>query len=81
MELGELTLDIEIKSRKATLKYFSNSELFSLTKSLVDGIHSLHVIMSIAHRDIKPSNIIKVKNKYKIADLGTCKEYNTATYG
>lgn len=81
MEMGSSTLDQEIKAKKAAQRYFTGAEMTQLARSLVAGLHELHCRLKMAHRDIKPSNIVRVKERYKIADLATCKEYNQSNYG
>jgi mitogen-activated protein kinase kinase 1 len=38
--------------------FYSEEQLRSMAKALIDGLHYLHSELNIVHRDIKPSNIL-----------------------
>ena len=69
MELAERDWEQEINLRKKSYKYYTEKELFSITKQLIKAL-SLLQKNHITHRDIKLQNILVVNNKYKICDFG-----------
>ena len=75
MELAERDWQQEIYYRKKILKYYTEKELFSLTKDLVKAL-SLLQKNHITHRDIKLQNILLVNNIYKICDFGEARILN-----
>lgn len=69
MELADRDWEQEINLRKKSNKYYTEKELFSITKQLIEAL-SLLQKNHITHRDIKLQNILVVNNKYKICDFG-----------
>ena len=61
--------------RKKSQKYYTEKELFSITKQLIKTL-SLLQKNHITHRDIKLQNILLVNNKYKICDFGESRTLN-----
>ena len=75
MELGQSDWEQEINMRKKSQKYYTEKELFSITKQLIKTL-SLLQKNHITHRDIKLQNILLVNNKYKICDFGESRTLN-----
>ena len=75
MELGQSDWEQEINMRKKAQKYYTEKELFSITKQLIKTL-SLLQKNHITHRDIKLQNILLVNNKYKICDFGESRTLN-----
>ena len=75
MELAQLDWEQEINLRKKIKKYYTEKELFSITKQLIKTL-SLLQRNHITHRDIKLQNILLVNNKYKICDFGESRTLN-----
>ena len=75
MELAQWDWEQEINIRKKLKKYYSEKELFSITKQLIKTL-SLLQKNHITHRDIKLQNILLVNNKYKICDFGESRTLN-----
>ena len=69
MELAECDWEQEINTRKKINEYYTEKELFSITKQLIKTL-SLLQKNHITHRDIKLQNILIVNGKYKICDFG-----------
>ena len=74
-ELGQSDWEQEINMRKKAQKYYTEKELFSITKQLIKTL-SLLQKNHITHRDIKLQNILLVNNKYKICDFGESRTLN-----
>ena len=78
MELALIDWEKELNERNKIKKYYTESELIVIIKSLVKTFAQLQK-NNICHRDIKPQNILIFKNnKYKIADFSEAK---TIRYG
>ena len=75
MELGQSDWEQEINMRKKVQKYYTEKELFSITKQLIKTLSILQK-NHITHRDIKLQNILLVNNKYKICDFGESRTLN-----
>ena len=75
MELAQWDWEQEINIRKKLKKYYSEKELFSITKQLIKTLSFLQK-NHITHRDIKLQNILIVNNKYKICDFGESRTLN-----
>ena len=75
MELAQWDWEQEINIRKKLKKYYSEKELFSITKQLIKTLSFLQK-NHITHRDIKLQNILLVNNKYKICDFGESRTLN-----
>ena len=75
MELAQWDWEQEINIRKKLKKYYSERELFSITKQLIKTLSFLQK-NHITHRDIKLQNILLVNNKYKICDFGESRTLN-----
>ena len=75
MELAERDWEQEINLRKKSLKYYTENELFSITKQLINALAFLQK-NHITHRDIKLQNILVVNNKYKLCDFGESRSLN-----
>ena len=75
MELGHRDWEKEIKTRKSTLNYYNEKELFDIMKQLIKTL-SLMQQNHITHRDIKLQNILLVQNKFKICDFGESRTLN-----
>ena len=75
MELAQWDWEQEINFRKKLKKYYTEKELFSITKQLIKTL-SLLQKNHITHRDIKLQNILLVNNKYKICDFGESRTLN-----
>ena len=75
MELAQWDWEQEINIRKKLKKYYSEKELFSITKQLIKTLSCLQK-NHITHRDIKLQNILLVNNKYKICDFGESRTLN-----
>lgn len=70
MELALSDWNKEIKERRLNKKLYSEEQLISILKQLVDCLVNLQS-MSISHRDIKPQNVLLFENNlYKLADFG-----------
>ena len=69
MELAERDWEQEISNRKKFYKFYTEKELFSIIKQLINTL-SLLQQNHITHRDIKLQNILIINNKYKICDFG-----------
>jgi serine/threonine protein kinase len=72
MELAEIDWEKEIKKRKQLKNYYTEGELYEITRQLIKTF-SLLQKNNITHRDIKPQNILIVNNVYKICDFGEAK--------
>ena len=72
MELAEIDWEKEIKKRKQLKNYYTEGELYEITRQLIKTFASLQKI-NITHRDIKPQNILIANNIYKICDFGEAK--------
>ncbi len=72
MELAERDWEKEIKERKESKKYYTEGELYEITRQLIKTFALLQK-NNITHRDIKPQNILIVNNIYKICDFGEAK--------
>ena len=57
---------------KNNWKYFSNTEIIILVKSLIKALTTCK-FKNIQHRDIKPQNILFLNNNWYIADFGVAK--------
>ena len=78
MELALIDWEKELNERNKIKKYYTESELIVIIKSLVKTFAQLQK-NNICHRDIKPQNILIFENnKYKIADFSEAK---TIRYG
>ena len=75
MELAQWDWEQEINIRKKLKKYYSEKELFTITKQLIKTLSFLQK-NHITHRDIKLQNILLVNNKYKICDFGESRTLN-----
>ena len=74
MELAESDWEKEIRKKSLYKKYYSENELTSIIKILINSFSELQK-EKISHRDIKPQNILICKNNiFKIADFGEAKE-------
>ena len=72
MELAERDWEKEIKGRKESKQYYTEGELYEITRQLIKTFALLQK-NNITHRDIKPQNILIVDNIYKICDFGEAK--------
>ena len=72
MELAEIDWEKEIKKRKQLKNYYTEGELYEITRQLIKTFALLQK-HNITHRDIKPQNILIVNNVYKICDFGEAK--------
>ena len=72
MELAEIDWEKEIKKRKQMKNYYTEGELYEITRQLIKTFALLQK-NNITHRDIKPQNILIVDNNYKICDFGEAK--------
>ena len=72
MELAEIDWEKEIKKRKQLKNYYTEGELYEITRQLIKTFALLQK-NNITHRDIKPQNILIVDNTYKICDFGEAK--------
>ena len=72
MELAEIDWEKEIKKRKQLKNYYTEGELYEITRQLIKTFALLQK-NNITHRVIKPQNILIVNNKYKIGDFGEAK--------
>ena len=72
MELAEIDWEKEIKKRKRLKNYYTEGELYEITRQLIKTFALLQK-NNITHRDIKPQNILIVNNIYKICDFGEAK--------
>lgn len=70
MELGEIDVEKLILSGD-----FTRNERLNCIRDLLLGMRFIHS-RALLHRDIKPSNMVKVGDKYKIADFGLVKNTN-----
>ena len=75
MELAEKDWEQEIIFRQKYFNYYTEKELFSITKQLIKVL-SLLQQNHITHRDIKLQNILLVNNKYKLCDFGESRNLN-----
>ena len=69
MELGERDWEQEIILRRKQGLYYTEKEIFDITKELV-GTLSLLQKNHITHRDIKHQNILIINGHYKLCDFG-----------
>ena len=69
MELGERDWEQEIILRRKQGLYYTEKEIFDITKELV-GTLSLLQKNHITHRDIKHQNILIINGHYKFCDFG-----------
>ena len=75
MDLAEKDWEVEINQRSKKKKYYTEKELISMLKQIVNALCFLQKEKNIAHRDIKPENILLFKNNiWKIADFGEAKK-------
>ena len=75
MDIAERDWEVEINERAKIKKYYSEKELISMLKQLVNALCYLQKEKNVAHRDIKPENILLFKNNVcKIADFGEAKK-------
>ena len=72
MELAEIDWEKEIKKRKQLKNYYTDGELYEITRQLIKTFALLQK-NNITHRDIKPQNILIANNIYKICDFGEAK--------
>ena len=72
MELAEVDWEKEIKNRKQSKNYYTEGELYEISRQLIKTF-SLLQKNNITHRDIKPQNILIVNNVYKVCDFGEAK--------
>ena len=72
MELAEIDWEKEIKKRKQLKNYYTEGELYEITRQLIKTFALLQK-NNITHRDIKPQNILIANNVYKICDFGEAK--------
>ena len=76
MEKVESSWEKEIEQRAETKNYYTEKELISILKQLIDVLLYLQK-KGISHRNIKPSSILICDNNtYKISDLGEVKQNN-----
>jgi hypothetical protein len=74
MELATNDWDYEIKQRLKDKKPYTEDELRSLLKQLINCLAWLQK-KNISHRDLKPQNVLYFgNNNYKLADFGEAKE-------
>ena len=69
MEIGERDWEQEIEIRRKKGLYYSEKEIFNITKQLVQTL-SLLQKNNITHRDIKHQNILIANGTYKLCDFG-----------
>ena len=75
MDIAEKDWEVEINERAKIKKYYTEKELISILKQIVNALCFLQKEKNIAHRDIKPENILLFKNNIcKIADFGEAKK-------
>ena len=75
MDIAEKDWEVEINDRAKIKKYYSERELISMLKQIVNALCFLQKEKNVAHRDIKPENILLFKNNVcKIADFGEAKK-------
>ena len=75
MDKAEKDWETEINERAKVKKYYTEKELISIIKQIVNALCYLQKEKKIAHRDIKPENILLFKNNIcKIADFGEAKK-------
>ena len=72
MELIEIDWEVELKQRKALLKYYSENELLEIIFQLVRTL-TIMQRNNVTHRDIKPQNVLVSKGVYKLCDFGEVK--------
>ncbi|CAK76416.1 unnamed protein product (macronuclear) [Paramecium tetraurelia] len=75
MEKCDSDLEKEIKSRGQQRRY-TEQEAIEIMKQLFNGYRVLYQ-SQVIHRDIKPANILTSQGKYKIADFGVGKIYQS----
>jgi eukaryotic-like serine/threonine-protein kinase len=74
-----ISLDTEIRRRRAAGTHFEVSAVFALMRALLSGIAYAHN-SGVVHRDIKPSNILVLRDgSVKILDFGTARTTNQVT--
>ena len=69
MEIGERDWDQEIKMRRKKYLYYTEFEIFNISKQLIKTLALLQR-NHITHRDIKHQNILIVNGNYKLCDFG-----------
>jgi serine/threonine protein kinase len=69
-ELGDTTLEEEFEKR--IINHKSLKEKLEILIDILRGLTFMHA-NQIVHRDLKPANVIKVKQTYKLCDLGLLK--------
>ena len=69
MEIGERDWDQEIKMRRKKYLFYTEFELFNISKQLIKTL-ALMQRNHITHRDIKHQNILIVNGIYKLCDFG-----------
>ena len=75
MDKAEKDWETEINERAKIKNYYTEKELISILKQLVNALCFLQKEKNIAHRDIKPENILLFKNNVcKVADFGEAKK-------
>ncbi|CAD8154772.1 unnamed protein product [Paramecium octaurelia] len=76
MEKCDSDLEKEIKARYQQQRRYSEQEAIEIMKQLFNGYRVLYQ-SQVIHRDIKPANILTSQGKYKIADFGVGKIYQS----
>lgn len=75
MEMSYSDWDKEIKQKLQKRKNYSEDELITILRQLVNAMMYMQTELNISHRDIKPQNILLFEGGlYKLADFGEAKE-------
>ncbi|MFQ5639197.1 MAG: serine/threonine-protein kinase [bacterium] len=71
------TLEDIIAERLRAQEFFSNQQLKSFFRQLIDGMEAVN--QYLVHRDVKPDNILISDNVFKITDFGLSKIVEAST--
>ena len=74
MELALFDWESEIKKKSSIKKFYTENELITILKKLLNALFFLQNNKKIAHRDLKPQNILIFPNNiFKLSDFGEAK--------